>query len=199
MEELGRSRRAPGRCDAFTDPDPLDQRSPREDGDPVADERTSWKRGTPRMSNVVKAAVPAVKIGIDFVRKHWKAIGAAFTLISKFLADHPEIPARVRDQIDRMQKRIAEQVSKPDPEAQIRGVLDVVRDEARSAGDGFASDPWLRKSDSIERDLRLAKVQDRAARKKTLSRLRGESDQLVADLLLALARTRSTDGGSAES
>lgn len=147
------------------------------------------------MSNVVKVAVPAIKVAYEFARKHWKAIGAALAFISKFVADHPEMPSWIRAQFDRIQKRLLKQIVKPTPEGRIAGMLEVVCDEARRAGRDFDSAPWVDRADAIQRDLRLAKLQDRAARKQTLSRLREETDKLVADLLLALTHRRTEPEG----
>jgi hypothetical protein len=143
------------------------------------------------MSNVVKVAVPLVKFGITFVRKNWKAIAAASAVVSKFLVDHPEISNRVREQVDRVQQRLVKQVEKRSVEAQITGMLEVVRDEARTGGDGFDSTPWVSRADAIQRDLRIAKLQPRADQKATVTRLRAETDTLVGDLLKALAEQRT--------
>ena len=157
---------------------------------------TTRRMEAARMSNVVKIAVPAVRNGAKFVVQHWQSFAGGFALVSAFIKEHPEIPGWLKGRIEDVQRRVEQQLQKRDPVAQIKGVLAIVREEARAAGDAVDARPWTDRADSIERDLRLAALQSGAGKRSTLVRLKAETADLVSGLLLATARSRATTDGS---
>jgi hypothetical protein len=128
--------------------------------------------------------------------KHWPKIVAALTLFETFIKNHPGLPVWLKAQFEEVSKRVIAAQKRRGAAARIRGMLAIIRDVARDldAHDGEQSTTdaanWIRRADDIELGVRLAETQARADQKKTLNRLRGETDTLLADLLEA-ARVRS--------
>jgi hypothetical protein len=132
-----------------------------------------------------------------FAVRNWPKILAAVGALNAFLKEHPGVSTWLREQLDDIGKRVVAVQARRGDAARIRGMLDIIRDVAREwdahQGDRSTADaaPWLRRADDIELGVRLAEKQARPDQKRTLVRLRAETDALLADLLQAMARARS--------
>jgi hypothetical protein len=133
-----------------------------------------------------------------FLVKNWPKIIAAIGTLDLFLKNHPGIPAWFRERLDEIPKRIVAVQKRHGDAAKIRGMLDIIRDVAHQldAHEGAqattdAAASWIRRADDIELGVRLAESQARTEQKKTLARLRTETDALLAELIDAIARVRA--------
>jgi hypothetical protein len=132
-----------------------------------------------------------------FVVKNWPQIVAALTTANRFLKDHPDLQAWWRQRLNDVSARVVAVQRRRSEAARIRGVLDIIRDVAHELEThqedhpGFEAAPWVRRADDIELGVRLAETQARAEQRRTLGRLRTETDALLAQLLDATARLRS--------
>jgi hypothetical protein len=136
--------------------------------------------------------MPAAGTAVKFVVKNGPKIVAALGTVSVFLKNHPEIPAWFREQLDDIPKRISAAQARRTDAARIRGMLDIIRDVAREAevneADPSTADAatWIRRADEIELRVRLAEALPRPEQKKTLARLRTETEALLAERIDAV-------------
>lgn len=133
---------------------------------------------------------------VQFVVKNWPRIAAAFATVNLFLQRNPTISARVREQLEDIQKRLVALQHRRSDAGRIRGMLDIVRDvarelEAQDEGSSVAAAAWLRRADTIERGVRLAEAQPRQEQKRTLARFKADAEALLAELVEATARTEA--------
>jgi hypothetical protein len=132
-----------------------------------------------------------------FVAKNWPRVVVALKEVETFLKDHPEVPNRLRRQLDDIRKRLDAVQNLRGDAARIREMLNVVRSEARDLdGPGGTQSTagaarWTSRADNIERRVRLAELQDQPAQKNTLAGLRAEAGVLIAELIDATANAGS--------
>jgi hypothetical protein len=140
-----------------------------------------------------------------FVVKNWPQIVAALGTANTFLKEHPGLQDWWRERLNDVSKRVAAVQQRRGDAARIRGMLDIIRDVAHEL-DASAADPsrvdaagWTRRADDIELGVRLAESQARPERRRTLARLKTETDALLADVIDAIARVRALpEGGTPE-
>jgi hypothetical protein len=148
---------------------------------------------------IVKAAV-----------KHGPKIAAGVITFVAFVKENPAITTWLREHLGDIPKRLNEVNARHGDAAKFRGMLEIIRDVAREL-DAHAGDQptthaatWLEHADKIELGVRLAEAQPRPEQKRTLARLRTETEELLAELLQATAgvqtdpSTESTEPESAE-
>jgi hypothetical protein len=134
--------------------------------------------------------------------KNAPRIIAAVGALSVFLKNHPEIPARARETLEGIPKRITTVLQRHGDAAKIRGILGIIRDVAGELSTDGTSEPhidaaaWTARADSIERRVRLAEAQPRAEQKRTLAGLLSEAEVLLAEFIQATSETKpsSTPG-----
>jgi hypothetical protein len=143
-----------------------------------------------------------------FMVRNWPRIAAAVGTIDTFLKEHPGVPAWFRERLGDVRVQLLAVQQRRGEAARIRGMLGILRDVAQDLDAHDATRPrvdaaeWLGHADNIERRVRLAEAQSRAERRKSLERLRAETDGLLAALIDATAHARSVppleSGGDTE-
>jgi hypothetical protein len=139
-----------------------------------------------------------------FVVKNWPQIVSALTAANRYLKDHPGLQDWWRERLTEVSKRIVAVQQRRGDAARIRGMLDIIRDVAREL-DEHAADRsrvdaagWTRRADDIELGVRLAESQARPERRRTLARLKTETDALLAEVVDAIARVRELPTGGTD-
>jgi len=146
-------------------------------------------------SPVGAALAVASKLWPLLVKYGPKVVGAV-TLLTKFVADNPRIPAWFRERMTDLPKRLSDVQKRHGDAAKIRGTLEIIRDVAQSAqqaGESLDAADYTARADRIERGLRLVEAKDRADRKPMLAKLKSDTDDLLAEVLQAV-----TGGGGAD-
>lgn len=151
-------------------------------------------------------AVHAVKLAAKhgpkaakLIAKHGPGAIAAGAAVFGFLEKHPDLPAQVQARIGTISKRVDDVKKDRGEAAQIREKLDIIRSEATELhtedADFLAEDTqaWIARANGIEHAVRLAEQQSKGEQKETFSRLKGDAEQLLGEIIAAVAA-----GGTAE-
>lgn len=130
--------------------------------------------------------------------KHGPKLGVAATALGAFLSKNPEVAAWLRERASTMPTQLAEVRKRRGDAAQIRGMLEIVRDVAGklrvdgadgadggAGADGATSADWLRRADDIDLAVQLAERMGQPERRKALARLKTRSEALLDDLIEA--------------
>lgn len=139
----------------------------------------------------------ATQVVLKLALKYWPTVVTVITALIAFLKDHPNLPAWVQKRITLVLQQLADAQKKRGEAAKIRAMLQIARktaDDLRSRQpDQFAgqASEWVAQADKIELSIDLAETQPKAERKETLSRLRKQTDVLVASVLNALTGVRA--------
>ena len=137
----------------------------------------------------------AVQLG-RLVIKHGPQILSAVSMIRTFIKANPSLPTWARERLNDIAKRLDGVQKRRGDAAQIRGKLEIVRTEARDLEAEPAdrvpasSSTWVQRADDIDRALGLAEQLAKAAQKRTLARLNGQADDLLAEVIDAIAGGR---------
>lgn len=132
----------------------------------------------------------------QFLSKNWPHIVRALQAVDAFLKIHPGVSTWIRQQLEEIRGRVVSVQKRRGEAAKIRGMLEIVKDVALEldthAGHLSTADAttWIRRADDIERGVRIAETQARPDRKKSLARLRAETDVLLAEVIDAMAGVR---------
>lgn len=148
------------------------------------------------MSNAATAvATAAVKLW-PIIRKNWPKAMAAIGQIYKFIGDNPDLPKKLKDLLTGVPQRVADVQKRGDEADKILGTLNIVRDVAREASMNGSTavdvDRSVAHANGIERGVRLAAALSRPAKKQALARLRSQTDELLAELIDAVASKPDT-------
>ncbi|GAA4736341.1 hypothetical protein GCM10025783_03080 [Amnibacterium soli] len=152
------------------------------------------------------AAVHAVKLAAKhgpqvakLIAKHGPQAVSAGMAFAGFLQKNPDLPAQVQERIAKISQR-ADAVKKDRSEAaQIREKLVIIRSEAHDLhaedADFLVEDTqaWIARANGIEHALRLGEQQSKAEQKQTFTRLKTDAEQLLGEIIAAVAA-----GGTAE-
>lgn len=131
-----------------------------------------------------------------FVVTNWPRIAGAIGTMDRFLKEHPDISAWFRERLDEVRKQLIAVQQRRGDAARIRGMLDILRDVVRDLEARPAARPvidaseWIGHAENIERRVRLAEAQSRPEQRKSLARLRAETDGLLAALIDETARVQ---------
>ncbi|GAA2753598.1 hypothetical protein [Amnibacterium kyonggiense] len=130
---------------------------------------------------------------IRLAAKHGPKIGVAATAIGGFLAKNPEVSAWLKGRVETLPKQLDAIRKRRGDAAQIRGMLEIVRDvagklHAEGAAAAVASD-WVRRADDVELGVQLAERLSPPAKKEAVSRLKTRAEALLAELIEATTAT----------
>ncbi|MGT2427145.1 hypothetical protein [Amnibacterium kyonggiense] len=121
--------------------------------------------------------------------KHGPKLGVAATAVGGFLAKNPEVSAWLKGRVDALPGQRDSIRRRRGDAAQIRGMLDIVRDVAgKLRADGApaaAASDWVRRADDVELGVQLAERLSPPAKKEALSRLKTRAEALLAELIEA--------------
>ena len=136
--------------------------------------------------------------------KQWPRIEMAARFIGPYLAAHPELSTQIRERLAGLGEQVRTAQRRRGDAEKIRGMLAIVRgtvaDLEREHGEAAFRERttvWLERANRIELAVRLAEAREPAEKKKSLARLRTETDGLVGDVLNAMTTSRELPTSSA--
>jgi len=128
---------------------------------------------------------------------NWPRIIGALRLAERYVREHPETEAWLRQRLVDVRAQVVAAQRRGSASAEIRATLDVVRRvvvevSVRHGGGATGTiDVWTSRADQIDRALDLADAGPPADRRRTLERLRTETDVLLSDVIGQLTHLRS--------
>ena len=129
---------------------------------------------------------------LQFAWKHKALLTTAVAAIGKFLADHPNLPAWAKSRLDDIAKRMQKVPTKQGDAAQILGTVGVVRTEANSLAaesdiPASVTASWLKRANDIEHAVRLAEQQSQPLQRRTLAKLKSDTEAVLAEIIETVA------------
>ncbi|MCU1431677.1 MAG: hypothetical protein JWP95_782 [Actinotalea sp.] len=141
------------------------------------------------------AMSPVLKLALRIVRANWPLVLQTWGHVEAYLKKHPELPGQAARQYTAIRAHLDQVSAKRSKEAQIAGLLDIVRDltgptgAATDAAGTIQSAEWRRRADQIGTALTLVTAMTGADRKKKVALLQGRTDALVAEVFESLVET----------
>ena len=139
---------------------------------------------------------------VVFAWKHKALLTTAVAAIGKFLADHPNLSAWAKSRLNDIAKRMQKVPTKQGDAAQILGTVGVIRTEANSLAAENGDIPaavtasWLKRANDIEHAVRLAEQQSQPLQRRTLAKLKSDTEAVLAEIIETVANG-GTQGSSA--
>jgi hypothetical protein len=132
---------------------------------------------------------------------NWPRIVAAGGTAERFVREHPETEAWLRQQVQDLRGQVVATQRRRGESAPILGTLDVVRRligeiEARRGGaPNSRTSSWGSRADHIDRTLQIAEAAAPADRSRECARLLGETDALLSEVVAEITLIRSLPRG----
>lgn len=140
------------------------------------------------MANIAGGAGKFVlKHGPLLIAKHGPTLMRAVADMRSFMKDHPGVPNWVQDRYTDITRQTDALRKKRGDAAQIRGMVDIVREQAQSADVSGDVAEWVKRADTITLRVGLAERLPPSLRETTIAGLKAESESLLAEFIDALA------------